>query len=120
MEMGKRLAYLRNKRNLSQKELADKLNYSQSSIAMWENGKRRVPDEAKEVLADFYNVSLDYLHGRNATSQDEIDLQEMLESNIAMTYGGEELTESEKQRVQDILTGIFWEKTHKERDKGAD
>lgn len=116
MDIGKRLAYLRKKRGLSQKELADSLNYSQSSIAMWENGKRRIPDEAKEVLADFYNVSLDYLHGRNTTRQDEIDLQEMLESNIQMTYGGEELTDSEKQRVRDILTTVFWEKTHRERD----
>lgn len=114
MAMGRRLADLRNKKGLSQKELAEKIKYSQSSVAMWESESRRVPDEAKEVLADFYGVTIDYLHGRYAT-QDDIDLEQMLESNIQMTYGGEELTEAEKQRVKDILTGIFWEKTHKER-----
>lgn len=118
MEIGRRLAYLRNNKGLSQNELAKKLNYSQSSITMWESGKRTVPDEAKKILADFYDVSLDYLFGRDF-NKDDVDLQQMLESNIAMTYGGEELTESERQRVKDILTTVFWEKTHKERDENV-
>lgn len=118
MEIGQRLAHLRNSKGLSQSELAKKLNYSQSSITMWESGKRRIPDEAKEILADFYDVSLDYLFGRNF-SKDDVDLQQMLDSNIAMTYGGEELTEEEKEKVKAVLTTVFWEKTHKERDGNA-
>lgn len=86
-----------------------------------------VPSPEKlRAFSKVYNVSYDKLMElagysektpESINNQDELDLQQMLESNIAMTYGGEELTESERQRVKDILTTVFWEKTHKERDE---
>lgn len=73
-------------------------------------------------MASVLGVTAGYLLGETPSiaDQNELDLEEMLESNVAMTYGGEELTESEKQRVKDILTTVFWEKIHKERDEDAE
>ncbi|MFD2334734.1 helix-turn-helix domain-containing protein [Cohnella sp. GCM10020058] len=58
-----RLALLRKKRNLTQADLAKRLDLSQSTLAMWENG-RRSPDMATVTkIAAFFNVSLNYLLG---------------------------------------------------------
>lgn len=119
MNTGQKIAYLREKKGLSQAALADKIGKSQSSVAMWETNKRRVPEDALKQLADFFGVTTDYLLGRDvpkwATDEDVMDLEEMFNSNVNMAFGGERLTEEEKQRVKDILTGIFWEKLEKRR-----
>lgn len=117
------LKFLRKEKRLTQKRLAETLNVSQQTVGSWESG-RTTPDETMmKRLADLFGVSIDFLYGYDvpewAEMGDALDLDRMLESNIAMTYGGEELTESEKQRVKDILTTVFWEKTHKERDENV-
>lgn len=33
-----------------------------------------------------------------------------------MAYGGEDLTEEDKQRVQDVLKAVFWDRLKKRRD----
>ncbi|WP_277630360.1 helix-turn-helix domain-containing protein [Atopococcus tabaci] len=123
MKIGHRLANLRERKGLSQSALADLLGRSQSSVAMWETNKRRVPEEVLNQLADLYGVSLDYIMGRDvpkwASEEDVVDLEEMLNSNVNMSFGGENLTEEEKQRVRDVLTGIFWEKLEKQKRRGA-
>ena len=59
-----RLKELRLKNNLTQKEIADYLNITQNTYSQYENGKRQVPTEIYMRLADYYDVSLDYLLGR--------------------------------------------------------
>ena len=59
-----RLKELRLKNNLTQKEIADYLNIKQNTYSQYENGKRQVPTEIYMRLADYYDVSLDYLLGR--------------------------------------------------------
>ncbi|MGB9662182.1 MAG: helix-turn-helix domain-containing protein [Moorellaceae bacterium] len=61
---GERLAALRREKGLSQAELARMLNMGQSTIAMYEKNKRRPDPETLERLADFFQVSVDYLLGR--------------------------------------------------------
>lgn len=56
---------LRKKNNLTQAELAQKLRIKQSSISRWEQGLT-IPDiSILTQLADLYDVSLDYLLGRD-------------------------------------------------------
>ena len=64
MDTGKRISSLRKKRGLNQEQLATELNVSPSTIAMWETNKRALKDESLTLLADFFNVSTDYLLGR--------------------------------------------------------
>ena len=58
------LKTLRKHQNLSQEQLADKLNLSRSIVGMWESGQRKPSFETLELLADFFNVRLDDLSGR--------------------------------------------------------
>lgn len=63
-EMKDVLKDLREEKNLSQMQLATKLNLSVSAIGMYESGKRIPRPEILETFADFYNVDMDYLFGR--------------------------------------------------------
>ena len=65
-KVGKVLKELRIEKGLSQAELAEKLNneISPSAIGLWELNKRIPTIESCIILADFFNVTLDFLAGR--------------------------------------------------------
>ena len=55
------LVYLRKLNNMTQEELAEKINVSRQSIAKWESGET-VPDLEKcKLLSEIFGVSLDDL-----------------------------------------------------------
>lgn len=59
-----RLRELREARHLSQVRLAMELNLSQNSISRYENREREAGYETLVAMADYFQVSLDYLLGR--------------------------------------------------------
>ena len=59
-----RLKELREARHLSQVRLAMELNLSQNSISRYENREREAGYETLVAMADYFQVSLDYLLGR--------------------------------------------------------
>lgn len=62
---GIRIKDLRKERNITQSDLAKILNVTQDSISLWEKNKR-VPDTQYIIqLADYFEVSVDYLLGRS-------------------------------------------------------
>lgn len=63
MNSGARLKALREKHELTQKEVADYLRTSQSYYAQYENNRRMIPFDRAVELAVMYDVSLDYLAG---------------------------------------------------------
>lgn len=58
------LKRLRNREKLTQQQLADKLGLSRSTIGMYEKGVREPDFETSELIADFFNVRLDFLLDR--------------------------------------------------------
>lgn len=62
--MYERIRNLREDRDLKQADLAMLLNCTQACYSNYENGKRDIPCETLNILADFYDVSVDYLLGR--------------------------------------------------------
>lgn len=63
-EFSDRLKLLRKERKITQKELAEIINLSSGAIAMYETGNRTPDKEVLSAIADFFDVSLDYLLGR--------------------------------------------------------
>ena len=61
------LRNLRKRDNINQLELARAIGVSRSAIGMYESGKREPDFETMESIADYFNVSMDYLHGKNKT-----------------------------------------------------
>ena len=60
-----RLVILRNEKGLSKKEMAKVLKIDQSTYGKYELGKREPDYDTLRNLADFFNVSTDYLLGRS-------------------------------------------------------
>ena len=58
---GKRIKQLRQEMNLSQEQLAEKLNVSQNMIAKIECGLRRPSVDFLIELAEFFEISLHYI-----------------------------------------------------------
>ncbi len=58
------LKCLRNKKDLTQEQLAKILGIAKSTISMYESGNRTPDFETVELIADYFNVSIDYLIGR--------------------------------------------------------
>lgn len=56
-----KLRQLRMKRKISQKELAKAIYVSNSSISHYENNRCKPSRETIEVLAQYFDVSIDYL-----------------------------------------------------------
>ena len=56
-----RLKEIREKNNLLQKDVAKCLNIKQQQYSEYEIGKRVIPITYLSKLADFYDVSIDYL-----------------------------------------------------------
>lgn len=112
--LGARIKELRLSKNLSQQELADILGMKRENVSNYERGViTKIPSDVLETLSNYFEVSADYLLGRDipdwASEKDIIDLKTYLETDAAMSYDGEFLTLEEKQRVNDILTGLFFE-----------
>ena len=59
-----RVRDLREDKNLSQKDIAQYLNVKQNTYSRYETNARNIPLEIVDKLADFYNISVDYLIGR--------------------------------------------------------
>ena len=55
---------LREDRDMTQEEIAAYLHIRQTTYSKYELGKIAIPVEALIKLADYYNVSVDYLIGR--------------------------------------------------------
>ena len=64
MKMNLRIRDLREDRDLTQSQVAGFLLCDQSLYSKYESGKRDLPLRLVIKLADFYEVSLDYLVGR--------------------------------------------------------
>ncbi|WP_343252356.1 helix-turn-helix transcriptional regulator [Ligaoa zhengdingensis] len=54
---------LREERGLSEKQVADYLQVSETAYSDYEQGKRRIPLQALARLAYFFGTSIDYLVG---------------------------------------------------------
>lgn len=64
MTFGKRLRELREERGLKQHEIADILGVGRPTIAGYETKGKQADHDKLKILANFFNVSIDYLLGR--------------------------------------------------------
>ena len=62
---GNRLKNLRNEFNLTGEELGKKFNVTKVAISNWESDRRFPDQETLLKIADFFDVSIDYLLGRS-------------------------------------------------------
>ncbi|WP_370828602.1 helix-turn-helix domain-containing protein [Fournierella massiliensis] len=64
MERYQRIRDLREDHDLTQAQVGRAINVPQRTYAYYESGQRMVPPHVLCALADFYQVSVDYILGR--------------------------------------------------------
>lgn len=76
MSFGTNLKKIRQDNNLTQEELAKKINTSRSNIANYENDKNMPSIDVLEKLSKVFNCSIDYLLGKSNIKNYDKDKQE--------------------------------------------
>lgn len=69
MNFPERLRHLRKSANISQQTLGDAMNVTKVSISGYETGNRKPDTDTLQKLADYFDVSTDYLLGRSETKE---------------------------------------------------
>lgn len=105
MTIGKRIAILRKQKKISQTDLAKALNVAPSTIGMWETDQRALKDESLKQLADFFDVSTDYLLGRTDDKEKS--------PTLVAAHLDDDLTEEQLDEVKNFIDFI------KQRDHGG-
>ena len=102
-----RLKKLRKKEKLTQKDIATFLNISQPAYQQFESGKKKMNLETMEKLADYFNVSTDYLLGQTdiPNSTLEADIDTAIDNSVA--YDGKPITDNDREVIKDFLKEYF-------------
>lgn len=93
--IGMILKFLRNRIGITQTTIARNIGIAQQTYAGYESGKHEPSIEIMIRLANFYNLSMDYITGRfiddiTMVIQEEINIDEILEGSAAFYESIEE------------------------------
>lgn len=122
MTIFERIKELSKKRNISVKELALQLGFSENLFYRWKTTNPKAEDLAK--VADYFNVSVDYLLGRAEAKpvNGPIDLAEVANSDddaifdSILSAGGRPLTEKDKAMIKLVFADRWEELQQKAKD----
>lgn len=118
MSLGTRIKHLRTERGLTQQDIASQLEMGRSNFGHIENDRVSPTSEDLQKIADILNTTTDYLLGRDfsgatvpewATYKDKRDFKKLLEEDGEIMFDGVPLSQTDRRRVMDVLTGLFWE-----------
>ena len=122
--IGERIRTLRLSHNMTQADLAKSLNQSQSSITMYETGRREPDFETLEALADIFNVPIIYFvnDGKIVTvyADDYPEAKNPEDDNLRLLIRGlNKLSPAEIEQTTNVFRAMF-EKTYPDLFKGDD
>lgn len=105
MSFGEILKKLRQEQNLTQEELATKINSSRSNIANYENNNNMPSVEILERLSKIFNVSVDYLLAK--TDLRDSEHIKLSDEDIRFMDGIKKLDENEKKIIKNTMNYLM-------------
>ncbi|WP_282919736.1 helix-turn-helix domain-containing protein [Ignavigranum ruoffiae] len=99
---GKRIKELRIEKNLLQEKLAGYLNVSQQTVSKIETGTSDIPYDLLIKLADFFNVSIDYIYGRTEI-RDMITVDKLKEDYDEVTSSYNQLNKTNQKTIRTMI-----------------
>lgn len=119
--IGNKIINLREKMNISQKELALKLGFSTSVMNRIESGERPIRDEEIIIIATFFRVTTDYLLGNKIDVQEEPttpkrprELIKFIEQE-EYTLNGQIATQEDREKLAKIIEALYWDAKEKNK-----
>ena len=103
------LKQLRKAKGLTQTQFASEFNISAGTIAMWETGKRMPDTDMLKKIAQFFNVSIDYLldNEKSSPSTDE-ELSENDEI-VILNRNAKKLSPEQQKLLNDVVRQMLKE-----------
>lgn len=136
MDIAHNLKKLRSERGLTQIELSKNLNINRATYAHYETGRREPDIETLKLLADYFNVSVDYLLGNSdkkesependipqaysdkykVTKKDLKQHDEVLEHAQAFMMD-DKVGEEDKEKLVAVINKLYWDSKAKNKEK---
>lgn len=127
MPFSENLRFLREKKGLTQREVADAVDINLRTLQNYELGKCFPRKEAvAKKLADYFNVPLSHLMspgdyyvldaGKNGGSRAEREMSQILNELSALFAGGK-LTPEDEELVMKTLVEIYWDSKERAKEK---
>lgn len=111
----KRLKELRLSKSLLQEDIGNYLGISSQSVSKWENGLSEPDIETQKKLADYFNVSLDYLLGREYKDEEYQELHNQVFNNPDLKIFFDKTKDLSKEDLKWVLALV--EKVQEEHDR---
>nr|WP_302427010.1 XRE family transcriptional regulator [Limosilactobacillus mucosae] len=105
-EFSERLTNLRENKGWSKTYVAKTIGLSSmQTYANWEYGRTEPDFETTKKLANLFNVSTDYLLGREPSDKSDIDLDKAIDES--RSFDGKPISDHDREVVKKILRGYF-------------
>ena len=103
--IGYRISELRKQAGMSQFQLAKVSNVATSTLGMYETGKREPSLKVMNWIANYFNVTTDYLLGRPNKQVAKKDDVELSDDDVIMTWQGKPLSDEDRELIRRIMNG---------------
>mgnify|MGYP003623740573 CR=1 FL=1 len=114
MSFPQMLALIMKERSVSAYRLSKDLAVSPSSVRNWLDGKTTPSAEVIQRLADYFEVSTDYLLGKESPGEETIVFDDL---SYAMYGGMKELDDEHKEMMVDYMKYLLAKQKEKEQKK---
>lgn len=109
-----RIKQLREEKDMNQIELGKVIGVSGQAMGMYENEKRGLDTKTASSLADFFNVSIDYLMCKtDIRNPNKINIDE---ADIAFASGVKGLNETNKMIIKSTLEALLAKQEKEEKE----
>lgn len=121
--LNEKLKEIRNIKQITQRELAKMLKVSPSTIAMYETGQRAPDPEMLKRIAEYFNVSLDWLMGRiniidsvvpseysrmHKLTKRDLNQYDDFTKQANAFFMNDEVADVDKEKLFRDMTELFW------------
>ncbi|MFL2028126.1 helix-turn-helix domain-containing protein [Loigolactobacillus zhaoyuanensis] len=103
MTIYQRIKELANEKNISIRELESELKFSNGTMSKW---KESATSEKLQTVADYFNVTVDYLLGNkknsNLNKPKEVDIDD---EHVILRYQGKQIPDEDMEIIKRLLRG---------------
>ena len=100
--IGYRISELRKQASMSQFQLAKVLDIATSTLGMYETGKRKPSLKVMNRIANYFNVTIDYLLGR-PDKRDDTKTVDIDDDDVIFTYEGRRIPKEDLELIRRIM-----------------
>ncbi len=104
LKFGKFIKELRKEKNMTQKELAEKLYLTDKAISKWERGLSFPDITILNSISEIFDVSVtEILHGERGEKEKKIDIEKVIQETIESITKKQQKKEQLKRKTKKIV-----------------